>query len=583
VLVASNTTDKAPVLVVNEVEASFLKLVEEMKKEHTTVALTVKESYISKYHYLLELRRKLISGTVDAMRTENKIIPPIMSAYSAGENLSGSAFTEIEGFFNTTLKEYATSKGLLSINSFFDPPLSFGVKAIISSSAQVNSALGITNTGQEQVDDPPTFVMVPPHPYPLTDPRRSGRVLFVNEPDILKRADIQEFILNNGPLYGIVPYGNSGLYYYGLDKLKQLTNGKSPTEVIRVIAKFVTQNVDLTNVTVTSALIGQSTFNPVPPPPATIPLGASQLAYTYPADPNATNSLVREGKARCSLVTVGNRKYYMHTGTEPQFSKHTPERIVLHHTSGWGEDAFGSVLTVNKCLAATAATANDYSPAINSKYWRENQNNAVPEWWPVSGIHYATDGNGNVAAGIPEDVYSVHANNWNNGGIGIEIGSPGMLTGAPGNLYWSTGERYYRGSVPGTTNFGIAQSPYIQNWQIIDLGFAYGDSDSRYTVEFTDVGISALETLLKNILTRWPNIASKIAGRNQWVDVWGLSGKPALGSTSNKAAYRAANGDPNRNTYGIVIHATGNAAGHDDTVPTPKLVAMLNRLGYNEG
>lgn len=572
ILTPSSTADKPPVMVVSEVEASFLKLLEEIRKVHPTVSLTIKESYISKYHYLLEMRKRVKATAVTALKNEGAAVPAVMSTITAGEVPSASAFTEIEGFFNATLTGFAQRQSK-PVASLFEPPLAIPYTAFISSSVQVASLLGqpaagfAEQMGQVPIDSPSTFVFDTPTDNLATDPRRTGRVIFVNEADTIKRADIQEFILNNGPLYGLVPYGNSGLYYYGLEKLKTLTSGKNPVEVIRVIAKFVTQNVNLSNVNITAAQIGSSTFNPIPPPPAATSLGEGTLSYTYP------------NGDRCSLVTYGRRKVHMHTGREPQFRKHTPERIVLHHTAGWGQDAAGTVEYVGRCLAATAETANQFDPPAPEDRWYEKQD-GVQGWWGRSGIHYAVDGNGNVAAGIPEDVESVHANAWQGGDIGIEIGLPGMLSGQPGNLYTSALEKYYTGPVPGTTNFGVTRSPYIQNWEIIDLGFAYGDSNYRYTVEFTDIQITALENLLRSILGRYPNIANKITGRNQWIDVWGLNGKPVPGSTSNKARYLAGSG---RNSYGIVTHATGNNPGHDDTVCTPKIVAMLNRLGYNEG
>ena len=564
VITPSSNIEQAPTLVVNEVEASFLKLVEEIKKVNSNVNLTIKESYISKYHFFLQKRKYLKPSVLEEMKKASITVPASLTP-TAGETPTAQAFTEIETFFTTTLPNYATSKGS-SVYTFFDPPIQNTKFAYLSSSAQIQLN-GAPPAAAAPIAPVPIFESDVPSGStlaPSQDPRRSGRIIFVNEKDVMKNADVREVILNKGPLYGLIPYGNTGLYYYGINKLKELTRGKSSIEVIRIIAKFLPSSIPYQNINITADAINASTFNPTPPPPQSTTVGESTLSYTYPG----TNK-------RCSLVTIGNRKVHMHTGREPQFRPQTPSRIVLHHTCGWGEDAMGTVIGVGKCLAATTATINDFNPPADEV---DQTHKALPN----SGIHYAVDGFGNTAAGIPENVDCDASNHWNGGGIAIEIGMPGQLTGPVGNLYWSTGERYYRGPVPGTTNFGIAKRTYIQNWEIIDLGFAYGKSDTRYTTELTDAEVVALEALVRNIISRYPDIANKINGLNQWTHVWGLPGKPVPGSTRNRSDQFAYRDGLARNS-GIVIHSTGAAGGHDDTVPTPKLVAMLNRLGYNEG
>jgi hypothetical protein len=567
VITPSSNIEQAPTLVVNEVEASFLKLVEELKKVNSNVNLTIRESYISKYHFLLEKRKYLKPSVLEEMKKASIAVPASLTP-TAGETPTAQAFTEIETFFTTTLPNYATSKGS-SVYTFFDPPIQNTKFAYLSSSAQIQLN-GAPPATAAPVAPVPIFESDVPSGTTLTpsqDPRRSGRIIFVNEKDVMKNTDVREFILNKGPLYGLIPYGNAGLYYYGINKLKELTRGKSSIEVIRIIAKFLPSRIAYQNIDITANAINASTFNPTPPPPQSVSAGEGILSYTYPG----TN-------ARCSLVTIGNRKVHMHTGREPQFNvKHQPVRIVLHHTDGWGESAVDTIVGVGKCLAATTETLNQFTPPAN------HVNQTYESWWPKSGMHYAVDGFGNTAAGTPEDVVNAGSSNWNYGGIGIEIGMPGLLTGTPGNLYWSTGQRTYRGPVPGTTNFGIANSRYIQNWEIIDLGFAYGKSDTRYTTELTDAEVVALEALIRNIISRYPAIANKINGLNQWTHVWGLPGKPVPGSTRNRTNQSAWVDGPAKNS-GIVIHSTGaGSGGHDDTVPTPKLVAMLNRLGFNEG
>lgn len=228
------------------------------------------------------------------------------------------------------------------------------------------------------------------------------------------------------------------------------------------------------------------------------------------------------------------------TGNEPQFkSRPTVNSIILHITDG----------NPSSTAQQTVDFVGGYAKANQLKASRF-------DWWNQSGIHYAVDRSGNTTAGVPELKISVHGDNWNTLGVGIEVVGAGSAI----NVNGSTGN---------SKSF-----PTIKIDNVIDLGFTY--NNSRYTQELTDPEIESLEKLIKEIISRYPNIQKGITGQNLWKQVFGLKdGKPKNNSTVKTQPAK------NYKQYGIFAHATGGGT-HTDIQPTPKIVAMLKRLGYTE-
>jgi N-acetyl-anhydromuramyl-L-alanine amidase AmpD len=239
------------------------------------------------------------------------------------------------------------------------------------------------------------------------------------------------------------------------------------------------------------------------------------------------------------------------------------------------------------------------------------------------GIHYAIDVDGRYVAGVPEDIECIHGDNWNTFGIGIEIITEGAVKpvskqpsnyGGPKpppdaayyeNVYSSTyrNERYFRAD------------------QVVDLGFKYGGGSessggSQYFVDYTDAQINGLENLIRGILQRWPGINNNIQGNNLYEWVFGFhrsklnsEGRPfkdgrkyvsltagvstakdteaayTLKTLGGPGGYLGPNGYK-KGGYnvqgGIYSHATGGGD-HTDIFPSPKIVAMLVRLGFKDG
>jgi len=281
------------------------------------------------------------------------------------------------------------------------------------------------------------------------------------------------------------------------------------------------------------------------------------VAPSVPFNSNATTSLAppneegqRNADNTCTSVKRGNSFIWIHTGKEKQFFKREVRSITLHFTAGYGRNAVDTVDHVGSCGGP----------------------------FKTGGIHYAIDWQGKTAAGIPEDIYSVHGNSWNDHGIGIEMcnlgkmeprpdkgngdnGNPIFYSPAGGRFHYD-GQKFMGSIMPPNVNLGF-------NW----LGY-------QYYQEYTDAQIVALEKLIRELFTRYPKIQQAIQGQNLWSFTFrAVDGKPAPGSTPRVPKY----GKGNSANYGIFTHWSSNGGTHTDSAPTPKLVAMLKRLGMNEG
>ena len=135
------------------------------------------------------------------------------------------------------------------------------------------------------------------------------------------------------------------------------------------------------------------------------------------------------------------------------------------------------------------------------------------------GIHHVVGRDGAIFSDIPEDMKSYHGDNWNPYAIGIEIENNGSVIPIS-----EQAKRGYKGPKPKIANAAFYENVYnpapgeykgeryFTADQIATLDFKYGGK--QYFVEYTDVQINALENLIRNILSRWPNINKNIQGNN---------------------------------------------------------------------
>ena len=236
-----------------------------------------------------------------------------------------------------------------------------------------------------------------------------------------------------------------------------------------------------------------------------------------------------------------------HLGTEPQFTNRNRvvKTITLHITA---EN------TVTSTPSYTAAQKTVEFVGLNNG-----------NFGGLGGIHYAVDRSGNKAVGIPEKTRSVHGNNWNQFGIGIEIQSKGRISQN------STKER---------------------DKPIIDLGFSW--FGKRYYNDYTNAEIRTLKGLIQDILGRHPDIKNKgiLGGKSVWKYVFNVthgSSDANVGSPWDKRpipgkSYVSRRPQPNYSSkWGIKIHSTGKRpGGHLDIFPSPKMIKMLVELGYTD-
>lgn len=255
--------------------------------------------------------------------------------------------------------------------------------------------------------------------------------------------------------------------------------------------------------------------------------------YTLPANPLPSFTKTTPPSPP-SPPSPSSGAYWL--GTEPQFQTRTVKSITIHITvANW--------------------TAQRTVEFVNRK-----NHPSGPAWNYINGIHWAIDRTGTTFQGIPEDKRSIHGDNWNSNGVGIEINTYGAVKKV--GSQWVTKASYLGNKV-------------IPDHEVVDLGFKW--EGSQYYQDYTDVEITGLKTLIQGIISRHPQIQNGITGKSVWRYVFGLpSGKPNPGG--NVSAQDASSyGGYQQN--GIFSHTTGGGT-HSDPFPSPKLINMLKSLGY---
>jgi len=160
------------------------------------------------------------------------------------------------------------------------------------------------------------------------------------------------------------------------------------------------------------------------------------------------------------------------------------------------------------------------------------------------------DWTGARVTGIPEDIRSVHGNNWNAHGIGIEICAHfGVKSKGPAGPEQRVVYSNDAVAPVGKASYGGTPNP------------GYCTLDYKYCgysefMEFTDAQITATYNLCTEILGRYPKMKAAIQGKNPYY-VWGWNSKPAAGSNvkANKIEYTE---------FGIFAHAASKGASHVD-------------------
>lgn len=262
------------------------------------------------------------------------------------------------------------------------------------------------------------------------------------------------------------------------------------------------------------------------------PNSPTNVSYTYRILGPASNPSMSR------VERPGRGQYEIRTGLESQFSRRSViNTIILHYTVS-DHEAWKTI----DFLGTNPAFPNN------------------------GGIHYAVDGWGGVSPGIVEESVCDQGNWWNTSGIGIEMSLIGAVT--------PIGDGRAR-----TKEYSVV----IPAGRWVDLGFFYhGD---RYYQDFTDEQIQATEVLINNIMDRHPHIRAAIRDQNLWSTTFNIpTGKPPIkiGAPDRdlvSISQQRYEKSEQLKKIGIFSHSTTFGGSHADTVPTPKLVDMLVRLG----
>lgn len=217
-------------------------------------------------------------------------------------------------------------------------------------------------------------------------------------------------------------------------------------------------------------------------------------------------------------------------------------------------------------------------------------NPASAYWAKYIGIHWSVDQKGNTAKGVDELKRSVHADSWNEFGIGIEVVGIYNVSPQGSSSRYVTADGYTPAfEAPNVANLGFKFGRWAYNRTTRTW---YTTTPQQYLAEFTDVQIASLKKLIEEILGRYPKIKNGVKG-NVWEQVFKIpkkdldpkTGRPKPGSTiyvtpdikNNWALYNKYF----KESYGIFSHSTGDGD-HTDIQPTPKIIKMLLELGYDE-
>ena len=212
--IKNDIVQQGEALVKTDVSNNFKNLVIALQKDITEAAITVKQSYLSDYDVIDELRKTVVTkptgSTLAALFDPNKPMADIVN----------------ENNFDK-VKQYVLTLG----NNEFNPSLS----------------LTFTSPTQKDVYTYPTNL-------PDKDPRRTAMLVIPTPSDTIKSTNVQKWLINNSMMYGFVLYGDSALYYLGLEEIKkQIKSVTNKQEGLKsVVGSFLSSDTQLNLLTTTA-------------------------------------------------------------------------------------------------------------------------------------------------------------------------------------------------------------------------------------------------------------------------------------------------------------------------------------------
>lgn len=204
-------------LIKTDVNNNFNKLTTALSKDIPDASITIQQSYLSDYDVIDELRKITITKPTDA--TLLALFDP---AKSMADIVNENNFDK--------LKQYIITLG----------------------SSDFNPSLPSTYTSPSQ-----RLVYAYPTNQPDKDPRRTAMLVIPTPTQVIKSIGVQKWLINNSTLYGFVLYGDSALYYLGLEAIKsQIKSTSNQQEGLKqVVGSFLSSNAQLDLLTTSANVI----------------------------------------------------------------------------------------------------------------------------------------------------------------------------------------------------------------------------------------------------------------------------------------------------------------------------------------
>lgn len=201
-------------IVLTEAQQNFSFLAAALQTDKG-VAITIEDSYLSKYDVTDQLRKLTKDKTV---KPPEDIKPLFDETKTITSIVQEGKYDALEGYING-----------LNDNDFeppilpdFKSPSSIDVKELPNKSSK--------------------------------DPRRTGRLVKPGPSDALKSLEVQKWLINNSAFYGYVPYSDNALYYIGVDQIKNeiKSAGDKQGKLKEIVGRFLKSGSILSMLTLTA-------------------------------------------------------------------------------------------------------------------------------------------------------------------------------------------------------------------------------------------------------------------------------------------------------------------------------------------
>ncbi len=274
--------------VYREANANFNLMMQALKQDKG-VSMNVDEAYKSVYEIVDELRTLVKNKTVDEGDSSNESWTTTAVGYQSPSGVSALLDPA------KSIEEIVDEGNFESLQNYVDSlsPIDFEPTLVESFEGGI----------------PPDYVTTV-YPYPNKsnlDPRRSGRFVKPKPEDVFKQVEVQKWLINNGLKYGFVLYGDSGLYYIGLESAKTKINASTDKEqtLQRMLRRFIKpDNTSIGLISVTAAsIINTSVAVPAVKPAVNV----DDLEYV-----ETTGLFDNDGRA-LQLVVLDNRPVQVDT------------------------------------------------------------------------------------------------------------------------------------------------------------------------------------------------------------------------------------------------------------------------------